>query len=122
MWQPRGLLPSDGSSACTWCHAGPRRDSSRASMLDAGSGELADNLPAMNIARSAAPLLLLAALGGAFAQQPVGYPADYGAIVPAARNEGTVVVYSTTDLSAVAALIRDFETLYPGVKVDYEHL
>src|SRR2546423_5611301 len=43
--------------------------------------------------------------GGAFAQRPEGYPADYGAIISAARDEGKVVVYSTTDLSAVAALI-----------------
>ena len=33
-----------------------------------------------------------------------------------------MVVYSTTDLSAVAALIKDFEQLYPGVKVVYEDL
>jgi iron(III) transport system substrate-binding protein len=53
---------------------------------------------------------------------PDGYPATYGAVVSAARDEGKVVVYSTTDLSAVAALIRDFEQLYPGVKVDYNDL
>jgi len=58
----------------------------------------------------------------AHAQTPEGYPGDYGAIVSAARDEGKVVVYSTTDLSAVAALIRDFEQLYPGVKVEYEDL
>jgi iron(III) transport system substrate-binding protein len=58
----------------------------------------------------------------AHADRPQGYPADYGAIISAARDEGKVVVYSTTDLSAVAALIRDFEMLYPGVKVLYEDL
>src|SRR5258706_6783832 len=59
---------------------------------------------------------------GAFGQGTAGYPADYDAIIASARDEGKVVVYSTTDLSAVAALIRDFESLYPGVKVDYEDL
>src|SRR5437016_5831496 len=39
---------------------------------------------------------------------PEGYPSTYGAVISAARDEGKVVVYSTTDLSAVAALIRDF--------------
>jgi|SRR5450432_1086181 len=58
----------------------------------------------------------------ATAAPPSGYPSSYGALVSAARDEAKVVVYSTTDLSAVAALIRDFETLYPGVKVDYNDL
>ena len=58
----------------------------------------------------------------AIAAPPDGYPAAYGAIISAARDEGKVVVYSTTDLSAVAALIRDFELLYPDVKVEYNDL
>jgi iron(III) transport system substrate-binding protein len=58
----------------------------------------------------------------ASAGPPDGYPSNYGAIVSAARDEGKVVVYSTTDLSAVAALIRDFEQAYPGVRVDYNDL
>jgi iron(III) transport system substrate-binding protein len=53
---------------------------------------------------------------------PEGYPSGYSALVSAARDEGRVVVYSTTDLSAVAALIRDFENLYPGVPVEYNDL
>jgi iron(III) transport system substrate-binding protein len=58
----------------------------------------------------------------ALAELPVGYPSNYEAVISAAREEGKVVVYSTTDRSAVAALIRDFETLYPGVKVDYDKI
>jgi iron(III) transport system substrate-binding protein len=65
---------------------------------------------------------LLAAWGHAAAELPAGYPGLYGKIVAAAYEEGTVVVYSTTDLSTVAALIHDFEMLYPGVKVDYNDL
>jgi iron(III) transport system substrate-binding protein len=59
---------------------------------------------------------------GAHAEVPPEYPGAYAAIASAARSEGRVVVYSTTDLSAVAALIRDFEQCYPGVKVDYNDL
>jgi len=62
------------------------------------------------------------ACSAALAAAPDGYPSNYGAIVSAARDEGKVVVYSTTDLSAVAALIRDFELAYPGVKVEYNDL
>lgn len=58
----------------------------------------------------------------ASAATPDGYPSDYSAMAAAARGEGKVVVYSTTDLSAVASLIRDFESANPGVKVDYNDL
>ena len=61
-------------------------------------------------------------MGVAHAAPPDGYPSGYSATVSAAGREGRVVVYSTTDLSAVAALIRDFEQAYPGIKVDYNDL
>lgn len=67
-------------------------------------------------------LALAVACQRAMAAPPSGYPTTYASIVSAARDEGRVVVYSTTDLSAVAALIRDFEQTYPGVKVDYNDL
>lgn len=66
--------------------------------------------------------LALSWLPCAHAGVPQEYPVAYGAIASAARSEGRVVVYSTTDLSAVAALIRDFEQCYPGIKVDYNDL
>jgi iron(III) transport system substrate-binding protein len=40
----------------------------------------------------------------------------------AARHEGTVVVYATTDAEVARPLIRDFEALYPGIKVDYREI
>lgn len=55
-------------------------------------------------------------------QVPPGYPSSYADVVAAARAEGKVVVYSTTDLAAVSVLIRDFESMYPGVKVEYSDL
>ncbi len=65
---------------------------------------------------------LVQTLFAAWAAAPDGYPSSYGAMVSAARDEGKVVVYSTTDLSAVASLIRDFESLHPGVRVEYNDL
>ena len=53
---------------------------------------------------------------------PSNYPDSYPGIVAAARDEGKVVVYSTTDISAVASLIRDFEQCYPGIRVEYNDL
>ena len=66
--------------------------------------------------------LLALATSSALAATPEGYPASYEAMVSAARAEGKVVVYSTTDLSVVAALIRDFESINPGIKVEYNDL
>ncbi|MGB6860209.1 MAG: ABC transporter substrate-binding protein, partial [Pseudolabrys sp.] len=59
---------------------------------------------------------------GAHAQAPQGYPADYAKIVDAAKKEGKVVIYATTDAVAANPLIKDFEALYPGIKVEYSDL
>jgi iron(III) transport system substrate-binding protein len=58
----------------------------------------------------------------AFAQVPAGYPADYAKIVEAASKEGKVVIYSTTDAVSANPLVKDFEALYPSVKVEYSDL
>jgi iron(III) transport system substrate-binding protein len=65
--------------------------------------------------------LLACALAAAIAQAqvPPGYPADYAKIVEGAKKEGKVVVYSTTDAKLVQGLIKDFESAFPGVKVEY---
>ncbi|MFL9924228.1 ABC transporter substrate-binding protein [Herbaspirillum lusitanum] len=68
----------------------------------------------------ALPLAALSA--SALAQAPAGYPADYAKIVDAAKKEGKVVVYSTTDSKAAEALIKDFSALYPAVKVEYNDM
>lgn len=59
---------------------------------------------------------------GAQAQVPQGYPADYAQTIDAAKKEGKVVIYATTDAVAANPLIKDFETLYPGIKVEYSDL
>jgi len=62
------------------------------------------------------------AVHSACAQAPAGYPADYGRIASQARAEGKVVLYAAADLSSVTGLVHDFESLYPGVKVEYREL
>ena len=66
--------------------------------------------------------IVFALSGAAHAQAPQGYPADYAKIVDAAKKEGKVIISSTTDAVAANPLIKDFETLYPGIKVEYSDL
>jgi iron(III) transport system substrate-binding protein len=83
-----------------------RRWLCRATALLAASGATAREGRAQWLARSAPAL-------------PPYYPSDYGAMVDAARREGRVTVYSTTDFAAAYPLIRAFESRYPGITVDY---
>jgi iron(III) transport system substrate-binding protein len=56
------------------------------------------------------------------AQVPQGYPTDYSKIVDAAKKEGRVVVYATTDAVAANPLVKDFQAAFPGIQVDYSDL
>src|SRR4051812_49159838 len=71
-------------------------------------------------------LMLAAAVAAistvSFAQVPAGYPADYAQTVAAAKKEGKVVVYSALDTKAAQPLIRDFNALYPDIKVEYNDM
>ncbi len=63
------------------------------------------------------------AAGVALAQSvPAGYPADYAQTIAAANKEGKVVIYSALDTKAAQPLIKDFQALYPGVKVEYNDM
>ncbi|HET7402134.1 MAG TPA: hypothetical protein VFJ62_10145, partial [Usitatibacter sp.] len=63
------------------------------------------------------------ASGVAFAQAvPQGYPADYAQTIAGANKEGKVVIYSALDTKAAQPLIRDFNALYPNVKVEYNDM
>ncbi len=67
----------------------------------------------------------LAALASAAALAqtlPPGYPADYAQTIAAANKEGKVVVYSALDTKAAQPLLRDFNALYPNVKVEYNDM
>src|SRR5499427_1964057 len=58
----------------------------------------------------------------ALAQVPAGYPADYAQTIAAAKKEGKVVIYSALDTKAAQPLIKDFNALYPDVKVEYNDM
>src|SRR4030088_824608 len=70
----------------------------------------------------AASLAAAALASAALAQVPAGYPADYAQIVAAANKEGKVVIYSALDTKAAQPLIKDFNALYPNVKVEYNDM
>jgi iron(III) transport system substrate-binding protein len=53
---------------------------------------------------------------------PAGYPADYAQTIAAAKKEGKVVIYSALDTKAAQPLIKDFQALYPGIKVEYNDM
>lgn len=61
-------------------------------------------------------------VGAAFAQIPDSYPDDYQTLIDAAKSEGKVVIYSTTDTKAASPVIRDFEAAYPGITVEYNDM
>src|SRR5438132_494511 len=58
----------------------------------------------------------------AVAQVPAGYPTDYAQTIAAAKKEGKVVVYSALDTKAAGPLIKDFNAVYPGIKVEYNDM
>jgi iron(III) transport system substrate-binding protein len=79
----------------------------------------------MTMARSHRLLGALAcatlSLAGANARAAAG-PATARDIVAAAEKEGKVVVYSTTDSSSTAPLVKDFNALYPKIAVEYDDM
>ena len=58
----------------------------------------------------------------ASAQVPAGYPASYAQTIAAAKSEGKVVIYSALDTKAAQPLIKDFNAVYPDVKVEYNDM
>jgi iron(III) transport system substrate-binding protein len=58
----------------------------------------------------------------AAAQVPPEYPSGYQKIITAASREGRLVIYSSTDLSAAAPLIAEFEAMYPSISVEYDEM
>jgi iron(III) transport system substrate-binding protein len=75
-----------------------------------------------SIKRIALAVASIVIAGTAYSQVPAGYPAEYKAVVDGAKKEGKVVVYSTTDAALVKALLKDFESAFPGVKVEYSDM
>ncbi len=68
-------------------------------------------------------LALALSAAAALAQSvPPGYPADYAQTIAAANKEGKLVIYSALDTKAAQPLIKDFNALYPNIKVEYSDL
>lgn len=55
-------------------------------------------------------------------QVPAGYPPEYAAVIDAAEQEKTVVIYSNTDIDVARILIDDFQSLYPKIGVEYHDM
>ncbi|MEO7056928.1 MAG: ABC transporter substrate-binding protein [Caldimonas sp.] len=75
-----------------------------------------------NLRTSLLAATVAAFCASALAQVPPGYPASYGDTIAAAKKEGKVVVYSTTDTASASPLIKDFQVLYPGISVEYNDM
>src|SRR5450830_1648243 len=71
---------------------------------------------------AACAIVFAAYTGGALAQVPAGYPADYQKLIDAAKKEGKLVIYGATDSKATQPLIKDFNALYPGITVEYNDM
>jgi len=74
------------------------------------------------ITRLAAALLAAVSCTALAQGTPAGYPADYAQTVAAAKKEGKVVIYSALDTKAAQPLIKDFNALYPDIKVEYNDM
>ena len=71
---------------------------------------------------AAASAFVAIAGSAALAQEvPAGYPADYASIVEAAKKEGTVSVYTSTD-TAQSQKLQDAFTKKYGIKIAYNDL
>ena len=59
---------------------------------------------------------------GAQQAVPAGYPADYAKIVEAAKKEGSVSVYTSTDQVQGKPFVDAFQAAYPGIRIEYNDL
>jgi iron(III) transport system substrate-binding protein len=67
-------------------------------------------------------VLTVLMISAAYAQETPTATAEYKTIIEAAKTEGKAVLYSTFDAPTMRPLIDDFQSLYPGVSVDYNDL
>ncbi|HEY7219520.1 MAG TPA: ABC transporter substrate-binding protein [Candidatus Binatia bacterium] len=67
--------------------------------------------------------LVLAALFCVMAgKSSPSYAAESSAAIAAAKKEGKLIIYSSTDSASVEPLLQDFKALYPFVQVEYNDL
>src|SRR5258706_1604557 len=72
--------------------------------------------------RIAAAFALALGAAAALAQVPPDYPSGYRKLITSAQREARVVIYSTMDFAEAAPLISEFESLYPGIDVQYNEM
>jgi len=82
------------------------------SIFGVGSSDCADAMTA----------LVVACIPAIAQTIPAGYPADYAQTIAAANKEGKVVIYSALDTKAAQPLVKDFNALYPNIKVEYNDM
>ena len=66
--------------------------------------------------------LCVAALSGSAWAAPAHYPSSYQNLEAAAAKEGKLIIYSATDSAVARPLLKDFQSLYPAVKVEYHDM
>lgn len=72
-------------------------------------------------------ILLAAAMAGlsgwtSAIAPPPGYPDSYQSIIDAAGLEGRLVIYAGADVELANPLIKDFQSMYPAIKVEYSDI
>jgi iron(III) transport system substrate-binding protein len=73
-------------------------------------------------ALSAGLVALLSLVPATAPAADTSYPASYAQVIEAARKEGKLVVYSSTDSASAEPLLQEFQKLYPFVKLEYSDL
>jgi iron(III) transport system substrate-binding protein len=73
-----------------------------------------------NLSNKLGPVLGALCVWSTLASPAAG--AESGALVEAAVKEGTVVVYADTGSKAAAALVKGFQSLYPGIRVELSEM
>jgi iron(III) transport system substrate-binding protein len=53
---------------------------------------------------------------------PAGYPADYANVIAAAKKEGAVTIYTSTDQAQAQPFLDAFTKKFPGIKIEYNDL
>jgi iron(III) transport system substrate-binding protein len=77
---------------------------------------------AFPLAAALAGLTVAMTVPAAAQSVPAGYPADYEKVISAAKSEGKVSIYTSTDLSQAQDLIDAFKKAYPRIEVEYNDL
>lgn len=65
---------------------------------------------------------LASLLASAASATPPAYPDSYRTLIGNAAQEGWLVVYAGADVELAAPLIKDFQSLYPAIKVKYSDI